>query len=308
MTTTSERAAESAIDAAPQQKQFERLATAVDEAARAVEELDPAAREAAQRLRSAVEDAHREALTTIVRRLRADEGGREALYELVDEPLVHMLFLLHGIIRPDPMTLSRNVLDTVRPGLQSHGGDVELVSIEDGVAYVRLSGACNGCSMSSVTMRTTVEEALVSGVPAVKSVEVLPSEPTPTVIPLSAIGLRTQTPEEARAAGWERAAAASDIPDGEVSSFTLSPLSGPDVDVVVVRIGGSMTSYRDACAHQGLPLGGALLDTEAGTLTCQWHGFCYEALSGECVSSPGVALEQLPMRVDDGDVWIRVGT
>lgn len=305
MTTTSEHRATTEPDAPAG---VERFAAAVDEAARAVEELDPAAREAAQRLRAAVEDAHRAALTTIVRRLRADEAGREALYELVDDPLVHLLFLLHGIVRPDPMTQARTVLDTVRPGLQSHGGDVELVRIEDGVAYVRLSGACNGCSMSSVTMRTTVEEALVSGVPAVVSVEVLPSEPTPTVIPLSAIGVRTQTPEEARAAGWELAAPATDIPDGQVASFTLSSRSGPDVEVVVVRIGPSMTAYRDACAHQGLPLGDALLDVDAGTLTCPWHGFCYEALSGECMSSPGVALEQLPMRVDSGDVWIRVGT
>jgi len=68
-----------------------------------------------------------------------------------------------------------------------------------------------------------------------------------------------------------------------------------------------MTAYKDACAHQGLPLGGGLLDPSAGTLTCPWHGYCYDALSGECMSAPGAALQQLPLRIEDEHVWIRVG-
>ena len=60
-----------------------------------------------------------------------------------------------------------------------------------------------------------------------------------------------------------------------------------------------------------LPAGGlagdTVLDVSNGTLTCPWHGFCYDATSGECLSAPGAQLEQLPLRVDDGDVWVRVG-
>jgi nitrite reductase/ring-hydroxylating ferredoxin subunit len=50
-----------------------------------------------------------------------------------------------------------------------------------------------------------------------------------------------------------------------------------------------------------------MLDLTNGTLTCPWHGFCFDATSGECLSAPGVQLEQLPLRIDDGDVWVRVG-
>ena len=49
-----------------------------------------------------------------------------------------------------------------------------------------------------------------------------------------------------------------------------------------------------------------MLDLSNNTLTCPWHGFCYDATSGECLSAPGAQLEQLPLRVDDGDVWVRV--
>ena len=49
------------------------------------------------------------------------------------------------------------------------------------------------------------------------------------------------------------------------------------------------------------------LDTTNGTLTCPWHGFCYDAASGECFTAPAAQLEQLPLRVDSGQLWIRVG-
>lgn len=81
---------------------FEVLAKAVDEAASRVAGLDDGPREAAQELRAAIEAVHRAGLVTIVRRLRGDAAGKALLYELVDDPLIRMLFSLHGIIRTDP--------------------------------------------------------------------------------------------------------------------------------------------------------------------------------------------------------------
>ena len=45
--------------------------------------------------------------------------------------------------------------------------------------------------------------------------------------------------------------------------------------------------------------------SSASTNCCD--GFCFDAGSGECLSVPGTQLEQLPLRVDDGVVWVRVG-
>lgn len=65
------------------------------------------------------------------------------------------------------------VLDEIRPSIQSDGGDVELVDVtEDGVVTVRLTGACVGCPMSEITLRDGIEQALkqrVSQVSEVKS-------------------------------------------------------------------------------------------------------------------------------------------
>ena len=308
MTTTLPRPAAEPAAAIPPEPSFEDLAKAVDDALLAAKSLDGQNRKVVEALREAIEAAHRSALVTIVRRLKQDEGGRAALFDLVDDPLVHMLFLLHGIVRADPMVEAQTALDTIRPGLQSHGGDVTLVRIEEGIAYVRLSGACNGCSMSSVTMRDTVEQALVAGVSIVAGVEVVPSEPTPTLIPLSALKRRAdETPEQLAQDGWVKTLPAADVPDGRITELQLTTLSGARIDVILVRIGSSITAYLNECAHQGLPLGDAELDVTTGTLTCQWHGFCYEALSGDCTSMPGAALEQFPLRIDDGVMWVRVG-
>lgn len=281
---------------------FEELAKRVDDAVSALENLDPAARKVAEELQSAIEAVHKAGLVTIVRRMREDEAARQVLFTLVDDPVVHTLLSLHGILRPDPVTHANQVLEGVRPQLHIHGGDVTLVRVEDGTAYVRLEGACNGCSMSSVTLRNLVEDSLVQGVPAIMAVEVVPAEPSPTLISVDSLF----SGRDKSAEGWVRVGTAESLPVDQISTASLTASSGRSVDVIVVNLGQRLSAYRNECAHQGMPLTDAVLDRSNGTLTCPWHGFCFDATSGECLSAPGAQLEQLPLRVDEGDVWVRL--
>jgi len=61
----------------------------------------------------------------------------------------------------------RAALDGVRPALRADGGDVELVSVAAGVAYVRLQGACSGCSAALLTLTALIEQAVTDAVPEV---------------------------------------------------------------------------------------------------------------------------------------------
>ncbi len=62
-------------------------------------------------------------------------------------------------------------LGNIRPSLQADGGDVELVDVNDaGVVSVRLTGACRGCPMSTMTLKMGIERALRAQVPGVMSV------------------------------------------------------------------------------------------------------------------------------------------
>ena len=62
------------------------------------------------------------------------------------------------------------VLGKIRPMLARDGGDVELVDTEDGTVKVRLTGACGGCPMASMTLKMGIESALKEEIPEVKEV------------------------------------------------------------------------------------------------------------------------------------------
>ncbi len=65
----------------------------------------------------------------------------------------------------------QEVIDEIRPLIQSDGGDIELVDIDgEGNVFVRLQGACVGCPRSQMTLALGVERRLKQRVPAVKSV------------------------------------------------------------------------------------------------------------------------------------------
>ena len=62
------------------------------------------------------------------------------------------------------------ILAQVRPALQSDGGDVELVDVNEGVVSLKLKGACAGCPMATMTLRLGIERVLKEQIPEVKEV------------------------------------------------------------------------------------------------------------------------------------------
>jgi Fe-S cluster biogenesis protein NfuA len=65
----------------------------------------------------------------------------------------------------------KDIIESIRPALQGHGGDVELVGTdEDNTVRVRLQGACQGCPGAAMTMKMGIERILKEKVPEVKEV------------------------------------------------------------------------------------------------------------------------------------------
>ena len=64
----------------------------------------------------------------------------------------------------------RKALDEIRPFLKSDGGDIELIDIEDNIVTVRLKGACTGCTVNQMTLKSGVEMTIKKHVPEVKEV------------------------------------------------------------------------------------------------------------------------------------------
>lgn len=62
------------------------------------------------------------------------------------------------------------VLDKIRPNLMQDGGNVELVDIEEGTVKVKLTGACGGCPMATMTLKMGIEKILKQEIPEIKEV------------------------------------------------------------------------------------------------------------------------------------------
>jgi Fe-S cluster biogenesis protein NfuA len=68
------------------------------------------------------------------------------------------------------------VLNKIRPSLQADGGDVELVDVKGGTVRVKLTGACGGCPMSTMTLKMGIERILKKELPEVKEVVAVSEE------------------------------------------------------------------------------------------------------------------------------------
>ncbi|HET9030296.1 MAG TPA: NifU family protein [Candidatus Aquilonibacter sp.] len=72
-------------------------------------------------------------------------------------------------IEPVEVRVNR-ALDKVRPGIQADGGEVWLIKVEDGTAYVQMLGACGGCPASTMTLKGAIELVVCADVPEVTQV------------------------------------------------------------------------------------------------------------------------------------------
>lgn len=61
-------------------------------------------------------------------------------------------------------------IDKVRPGIQMDGGEVWLIKVEDGIAFVQMLGACGGCPASTMTLKGAIEAIVVADVPEIREV------------------------------------------------------------------------------------------------------------------------------------------
>jgi Fe-S cluster biogenesis protein NfuA len=146
---------------------LQQLTDAVDELA------DERARQLAQELLSTVIAIYGDGLERIVAAIgRSREAGAAIMDELTQDGAVASLLLIHDLY---PVTLEERVveaLDTVRPYMESHGGNVALLGIEDGVARLALEGSCNGCSASRATLELAITHALDEHCPDLAGLEV----------------------------------------------------------------------------------------------------------------------------------------
>jgi Fe-S cluster biogenesis protein NfuA/nitrite reductase/ring-hydroxylating ferredoxin subunit len=253
----------------------EQLIARVQELTGRLEDLeDEACRELAEELTGAVVQMYGAGLERIVELI--DAGTRD---RLAADELIAGLLMIHDLY---PVPLEERVvsaLDTVRPYMESHGGNVELLGVVDGVARLRLEGSCKSCRASSSTLELAVRQAL--------------QEHAPDLLGMDVEGVM----EEDEVSGF-----ALPMANGSPSWHTLD-LAQPvhltataidDTSLVVANVDGTLLAYRNSCASCNGPLDGGLL--EGGALTCTGCGRRYFLpQAGRSMDDEHLQLQPIPL-------------
>jgi Fe-S cluster biogenesis protein NfuA/nitrite reductase/ring-hydroxylating ferredoxin subunit len=251
---------------------------------------DSATRELADDLVSAVVQMYGAGLERVLSiLLEAGPEGERLAASLPDDPLVATLLLIHDL-HPVPLEQRvRQALDSVRPYMESHGGNVELLSLEHGVARIHLQGSCSDCSASSVTLELAIKQALEEAAPDLEGLEVEGVAPQAVPVVMS---------EPARS--WFDVEAVASLRDGSLAAVTVD-----GSELVIANVEGSLLAYRDRCASCGASLQGGLL--LAGALSCpECARSFFLPSAGRSMDDDRIQLEPIPLLREEGRVRVAV--
>ncbi len=269
----------------------------VQELTDALEALpDGREKELAEDLIGAIVELYGDGLRRVVEALgEAGAPGQEIHERLVDDGVVASLLLIHDLYPIDLDTRVREALDSVRPYMESHGGDVELLGLEDGVARLKLVGSCKGCPASAATLELAIKEAIDAAAPDLAGLEVegvaparKPPGPSPGLLQIQTPG-GAAAPTPAPTPTWMALDEAGDVARGELRTVTVR-----GVELVVANVDGTLLAYRSACAGCEASLADAALNAEI--LTCARCGRAYDLpRAGRALGAEEGQLEPVPL-------------
>jgi len=246
---------------------------------------ESAARALAEELVSAVVQMYGAGLERIIASLlEAGAEGERLATGMANDPLIATLLLIHDL---HPVPLEQRVqqaLDSVRPYMESHGGNVQLLSLENGIARIHLQGSCSDCSASSVTLELAIKQALEEAAPDLDGLEVEGVAPT---LPVVMSG-----------PAWIDVESVASLADGSMAAVSVA-----GSDLVVANVDGSLLAYRDRCASCGAGLHDGLL--MAGALSCpECARSFFLPSAGRSMDGDRLQLEPVPLLRDEGTVKV----
>lgn len=252
-------------------------------------------------LRRADDALHKEAISRLIKAVKQVPEAMIALKAVVGDEVVYAVLRHLEIIKPSLHERVEQALESVRPYLGTHGGNVELVEITPPeTVTIRLLGACDGCPASGLTLSEGVEKAIKEYCPEITTIKKarggMTAKPVDTSngVPVHFVSPFANSKDE----GWEYAALFDEVPESNIMVVTVA-----GNEVLLSRFDDKVTCYQNACAHLGMPLDmGEIRD---GILTCPHHAFEYSLQSGECLTAPEVQLQTHAVRVVGDKVEIK---
>ncbi|MDT4953889.1 MAG: hypothetical protein QOJ02_2027 [Acidobacteriota bacterium] len=266
---------------------------------RKIENLpDVEARASALELVQSLMDFHGAGLDRLMEIVaEAGEPGYAIFDNFARDGLVGSLLLLYGL-HPVPLeTRVTQALEKVRPYLDSHGGNVELIGITDGTVRLRLQGSCKSCPSSSMTLKLAIEEAIYEAAPDVVAIEAegVTEQPAPTgFVQIGKSNGNGGAAHPVNGKSWEEV---SDVHLLAQSSVRMMDVRGRSI--LFCRLGESLYAYGNTCPGCGKPLQDARL--EMTNLICSTCGQQYDVIrAGRGLDQPDLHLEPFPLLMEQG--------
>jgi Fe-S cluster biogenesis protein NfuA/nitrite reductase/ring-hydroxylating ferredoxin subunit len=267
---------------------------------------DPNARSKAAEMAQVLLELYGEGLARMMEVIAQGEEGERTFKVFAEDELISHLLLLHGLHPLDVETRVVQALEEVRPYLQSHGGNVELLGIEGGVARVRMQGSCDGCPSSTVTLKLAIEEAVLKAAPDLEGIEAEgvtepPPKPATTFVAGPTLRRKEKKQPEEDGVAWT---VVGGLPQLSGGGTLLKEISGEPV--LFLKVGDDFYAYRHLCPCCGVSLEeGSLKEAE---LTCSGCTHRYDVRrAGRCLDNPQLHLEPIPLLVSEVAVEERQG-
>ena|SRR5215471_6231594 len=264
-------------------------------------------RDTTEELIQALLDMYGEGLARVLELTMQTERTGEGLIEaFARDDLLSSLFLLHGLHPIDIEARIAQALDAVRPYLKSHGGNVELIRVENAIAYLRLEGSCHGCPSSTATLKLAIEDAIYKAAPDLEGLEVegVTDPPPRPGIPVTFVPRRHKDgkPSAEQDSGWSVVARLEPLPAGTLKMVTVQKNS-----LLFCQIDGTYYAYHNHCSGCNAPLDvGRLVGT---TLICTSCGRQYDISgAGRCLDAVDLFLRPLPLIVEDDNVKVALSS
>jgi Fe-S cluster biogenesis protein NfuA/nitrite reductase/ring-hydroxylating ferredoxin subunit len=277
------------------QERVARIETLLEE----IESLeDPNARSKAAEVVGVLLELYGEGLAHIMEVVARAEESERSFEALAEDELVSHLLLLHGLHPLDVETRVVRALEEVRPYLQSHGGNVELLGVEEGVARVRLQGSCDGCPSSTMTLKLAIEEAVLKAAPDLEGIEAEgvaepPPKPATTFVAGPTLRKKEKKQPEEDGASWT---VVGGLPELSGGGMLLKEISGEPV--LFLKLGDDFLAYHHLCPGCGESLEGGSL--EGALLLCSGCTHRYDVRrAGRCLDAPQLHLEPIPLLVSE---------
>jgi Fe-S cluster biogenesis protein NfuA/nitrite reductase/ring-hydroxylating ferredoxin subunit/uncharacterized protein (UPF0335 family) len=214
------------------------------------------------------------------------QNGPEVHDKLVADDFVSGLLLIHDLHPTDLLTRLQQAIDKVRPYMDSHGGSVEIVSVEDNVARLKLQGSCNGCPSSASTMELAIKQAI--------------DESCPDLLGLEVEGVVDAPQPKKNAPGWTAVEGIAQMRDNTMKTIEIDQVS-----LVLCKANNQLYAYRNLCPACELPLDSGTL--EGNYISCRL-GHRYDIkLAGKCPDAPEFHLQPCPLLEMNGAVQVAVG-